>query len=128
MRSVSVLLPANKVNVAPSSGQPAGWFVGWLKLNTTEWRLGEKRTALRYGESRDGGGGDDGGGCMGRGDGGGGLGAATVTVTATFFATVTVGVDSTMTPSSCESKAVVAVARASAFVCTEAPTLASSSR
>ena len=60
MRSAPVPLPANRVKVAPSSGQPAGWFVGWLKLNTTESRLGENRTALRYGESR--GGIDDGGG------------------------------------------------------------------
>ena len=65
---------------------------------------------------------------MGRGDGGGGLGAVTVTVTAPFFATVIVGADSTVTPSIVVSEAVVALARASAFVCTEAPMLASSSR
>eukprot|EP00964_Phaeocystis_antarctica_P130099 scaffold93930_cov65-Phaeocystis_antarctica.AAC.2 len=70
--------------------------------------------------------GDGGGGS--EGVGGGGLGAGTVTVTCTFFATETVGADSTVTPSSAVRVAVVAEARPSAFVCTAAPTLLSSSR
>ena len=51
MKSVSVLLEVNWTKVAPSSGQPVGWFVGWLKLSTTESRLGENRTATRCGDS-----------------------------------------------------------------------------
>ena len=51
MKSASVLLEVNWTKVAPSSGQPAGWFVGWLKLSTTESRLWEKRTATRCGDS-----------------------------------------------------------------------------
>ena len=78
------------------------------------------------GEGGGGGEGAEGGGGEGRGGEGGALGGARVT--ATFFATVTVGADSTVTPSIVESEVVFALARASAFVCTEAPMLASSSR
>ena len=69
--AAAVPLPAKRVRVALSSGQPSGWFVGWLKLNTTELRLGANLTASRCGESD---GGASGGRMGGDGDGGGGLG------------------------------------------------------
>ena len=83
--AAAVPLPAKRARVALSSGQPSGWFVGWLKLNTTELRLGANLTASRCGESDGGasggrmggdgdGGGGLGGGLGGGGDGGGGLG------------------------------------------------------
>ena len=79
--AVPVPLPARRARVAPSSGHPFGWFVGWLKLNMIESRLRANLAASRCGESdggvdggRMGGGSDGGGGLGGAGDGGGGLG------------------------------------------------------
>ena len=69
--AAAVPLPAKRARVAPSSGQPFGWFVGWLKLNTIESRLGANLAASRCGESD---GGVDGGRMGGGGDGSGGLG------------------------------------------------------
>ena len=65
--AAAVPLPAKRAKVALSSGQPSGWFVGWLKLNTIESRLGANLAASRCGESD---GGVKGGSTGGGGDGG----------------------------------------------------------